>query len=143
MTERLPDWERRLSQFIADNRDREFAWGDWDCILFATACAAELTGEDHAAPFRGQYSDRRGARRVLREIGQGTLLRTVDHHFKRKPASFAQRGDLVWHAGCVGVSLGKAAAFITDPVAMDALEAPRVGGFAMLPRTDWQKAWTV
>jgi hypothetical protein len=143
MTERLPDWERRLSQFIADNRDREFAWGEWDCILFACAAAEAITGHDAAAAYRGQYSDEKGARAILRRLGQGTLLSTVDANFAAKPVSYAMRGDLIWHAGCVGVCLGNAAAFVTDPELMDALEAPRVGGFAMLPRTDWQKAWAV
>lgn len=143
MVARLPDWETRLHDFMAANRDRAFAWGEWDCILFATAAAEAITGIDKADAFRGKYSDEAGARTILRELGQGTLLKTVDHHFEPKPVSYAVRGDLIWHAGCVGVCLGNAAAFVTDPELMDALEAPRVGGFVMLPRADWQKAWAV
>jgi len=140
---RLPGWEQRLNDFIAENRDRPFEWGQWDCILFATAAAAAITGEDKAAPFRGQYSDELGAREVLRELGKGTLLRTVNHYFAKKPVTYALRGDLVWHEGCVGVCLGSAAAFVTDPELMDELGAARHGHYVLLPRAMWQKAWAV
>jgi len=129
--------------FIEGNADRPFAWGEWDCILFATACAAEITGEDRAAAFRGKYSNRKGARAILRELGKGTLLRTIDYHFERKAVPFAQRGDLIWYSGSVGVCLGRAAAFITDPKAIDTMGGARLGNFVMLPRSDWQKAWGV
>lgn len=140
---RLPDWEKRLHDFMLANREREFAWGEWDCILFATAAAGAITGVDKAVDFRGQYTDEAGARAILRKLGKGTLLATVDHHFESKPVGYALRGDLIWHAGCVGICLGNAAAFVTDPEIMDAMNAPRNGGFVMLPRSDWQKAWAV
>jgi hypothetical protein len=128
---------------MAANRDREFQWGEWDCILFACAAADAITGVDKAAEYRGRYTTPIGAARILRRLGQGTLLATVDHEFEAKPVSYAMRGDLIWHDGCVGVCLGASAAFVTDPEIMDALEAPRVGGFVMLPRAMWQKAWAV
>lgn len=140
---RLPDWEVRLHDFMAANRDREFAWGEWDCILFACAAAEAITGHDAAAAYRGQYSDEKGARAILRKLGKGTLLATVDHEFEAKPVTYAIRGDLIWHAGCVGVCMGATAAFVTDPEIMDALGGQRVGGFVMLPRAEWQRAWAV
>jgi hypothetical protein len=143
MSERLPDWETRLHDFMTANRDREFAWGKWDCILFACAAAEAITGVDKAAAYRGQYSDEKGARAILRKLGAGTLLATVNREFEAKPVPYAVRGDLIWHAGCVGICLGGAAAFVTDPAAMDAIEAPRIGGFVMLPRSEWQRAWAV
>lgn len=143
MSERLPDWEARLHDFMLANREREFAWGEWDCILFACAAAEAITGVDKAAAYRGQYSDEAGSRAILRKLGKGTLLLTVDHEFEAKPVGYAVRGDLIWHAGCVGVCMGAAAAFVTDPELTEALGGQRVGGFVMLPRSDWQKAWAV
>lgn len=131
---RLPDWEDRLQAFIEANRTREFVWGEWDCILYATACAAELTGEDKAAAYRGQYSDREGAARILREIGQGTLLRTVDSNFPRRPVALARRGDLVWHEGAVGVCMGADALFVGEY---------DTDGLFPIPRARLMKAWTV
>lgn len=140
---RLTDWEERLSRFMLDNREREFSWGDWDCILMACAAAEALTGEDRAAGYRGSYSDSAGARKALRDLGKGTLLRTVDAEFKRKPVGYAQRGDLVWRDGCVGVCLGATAAFLTEPHMLDIHGAPRLGNMLLLPRSFWQKAWAV
>jgi hypothetical protein len=142
-TSRLSNWEDGLSNFMVQNRNRPFEWGQWDCILFACAAAEAVTGEDKAADFRGQYTDETGARAALRKLGKGTLLRTVDSRFKRIPVTKAQRGDLIWHDGCVGVCLGGAAAFLTDPDIMDALSAPRNGQLIILPRSLWQKAWRV
>lgn len=143
MSTRLPDWETRLHDFITANRDREFAWGEWDCILFACAAAEAITGHDAAAEYRGQYSDEKGARAILRKLGAGTLLATIDANFESKPVPYAMRGDLVWHDGCVGVCMGAAAAFVTDPTAMDEMGAARIGGFVMVPRAHWQRAWSV
>ena len=143
MTTRLPDWEMRLSNFMQANERRAFEWGQWDCILFACAAAEAITGEDRAAQYRGRYSDNEGARAALRELGKGTLLRTVDSQFARKPVGNAQRGDLVWRDGCVGVCLGDKAAFLTEPELLDIYAAPRLGNYVLLPRRFWQKAWKV
>lgn len=140
---RLPAWEELLSDFMMANREREFAWGDWDCILFACWAVEAMTGHDVAAAYRGRYSDAKGARAALRELGKGTLLRTVDGEFKRKPVGYAQRGDLVWRDGCVGVCLGAGAAFLTEPGLLEKYGAPRLGNMVLLPRALWQKAWAV
>ena len=140
---RLPDWEQRLSNFLAAHQSRPFAWGEWDCILFACAAAEAITGHDAAADYRGRYSTRRGAARILRCLGQGTLLATVDAQFPAKPVGRAIRGDLVWHAGCVGVCLGSNAVFLTDPALADLASVPRHGSYVMVPRALWEKAWDV
>lgn len=140
---RLPGWETRLSNFMQANQHRAFEWGQWDCILFATAAAAAITGEDRGAAYRGRYTDNAGARAMLRELGKGTLLCTVDSQFARKPVGNAQRGDLVWRDGAVGVCLGEVAAFLTDPKLLEIYAAPRLGNFVLIPRRFWQKAWAV
>lgn len=136
MTARLPDWERRLHDFIAENRDRPFQWGEWDCALFATACAAAITGHDAAAAYRGTYDSKAGSARALRELGQGTLLRTVNASFEVKPVALAQRGDLVWWNGSLGVCMGAVGLFVG--------EGPDASpGLVPVPRTEWTKAWAV
>jgi hypothetical protein len=130
---RLPDWEHRLFAFIAEHRDRPFQWGSWDCALFATACAAEITGEDRAAAFRDRYSDKAGAMQALRDVGSGTLLRTLDSLYPRKAMPFAGRGDLVWFKGCVGVCLGADTMFIEEGES----------GLTPIPRALCSKAWSV
>lgn len=140
---RYPDWERRLSEFLQTNSERPFVWGQWDCILMAASCVNAMTGVDVAARYRGQYSNQTGAREMLRELGEGTLLRTVNAVFQPKKVSRVQRGDLVWRDGAVGVSLGADAAFLTDPDLLEEYAAPRLGNLFLLRRSHWQRGWTV
>ena len=143
MTARLPDWERRLHDFIAANVDRPFDWGQWDCALFATACAAALTGEDAAAAYRGTYDSRAGSAHALRELGQGTLLRTVAASFAEKPVARAQRGDLVWCDGSLGVCMGAFALFVGEERLASKTGALMREGLISIPRRAWTRAWAV
>ena len=123
MAGRLPDWEPRLSAWIAANRSREFVWGEWDCILMACSAVEAQTGDDPAAEYRGRYSDARGAAKALRDLGKGTLLRTVDAVFERRPVGRARRGDLVMRKGAIGGIVGT--------------------GLVPVARAEFEKAWTV
>lgn len=140
---RLPDWEARLGAFIETNRHREFAWGEWDCILFACAAVEAMTGEDPAATYRGRYSDATGARAALRELGKGTLLKTVDAEFQRKKVGYAGRGDLIWRDGAVGVCMGGAALFVGEARLARTEGVARQAAYISVPRPLWQKAWAV
>ena len=143
MTARLPDWERRLHDFIAENRDRPFEWGAWDCALFATACAAAITGHDAAAAYRGTYDSRAGSARALRELGNGTLLRTVNASFAEKPVSMALRGDLVWCDGSLGVCMGPNALFVGEERLAESAGVTMREGLITIPRREWSRAWAV
>lgn len=140
---RLPDWEERLSAFIADNMDRPFQFGQWDCALFATACAAAITGEDRAAEYRGTYSDRAGSARALRQLGKGTLLRTLSDLYPPKPVAKAMRGDIVWFAGSAGVSCGAFGLFVGEERLADKAGVVMRAGLVQVPRALLTKAWAV
>jgi hypothetical protein len=140
---RLPDWEQRLSAWIVANRDRPFLWGQWDCALAAFDAAAAITGEDRAAEFRGQYETREGAAEALRRLGQGTLIRTINAKYERRPVGKARRGDLVWHAGSVGVCVGGAGLFVGEERLADAAGVAMREGLITIPRKLLTKAWTV
>lgn len=130
---RLPEWENLLSAFIADNAEKPFHWGDWDCAQFATAGAAAITGDDKAAAFRGaDYSDAAGAALALRELGAGTLLATLDSWYPRKPVSHAGRGDLVWAENAVGICMGSHGLFL-----------PVGSSYCTVPRAKFIYAWEV
>lgn len=143
MTERLPDWEARLGRFIAENRQRPFAWGAWDCILYACSAVEAMTGGDPAEEFRGRYHDKDGAAAILREVGKGTLLKTVDSKFPRRKPGHARRGDLVMFSGAVGVCLGAVAEFVGEERLAAALGEVHREGLVTVPRGLWTKAWTV
>lgn len=140
---RLPDWEARLSAWIVANRAREFAWGNWDCILMACSAVKAQTGLDPAAEYRGRYIDARGAAEALREIGKGTLLKTVDDVFERRPVGKARRGDLVMFEQSIGVCVGGAGFFVGEERLADAAGIPMREGLVTIPRVSLTQAWTV
>ena len=140
---RLPDWEERLSVFIAENHTRPFCWGEWDCILFAAAAAEAMTGEDIAAAYRGKYHDKAGAAAILKAQGQGTLLRTIDSVLERRKPSRARRGDFVWFEGSVGICVGSTALFVGEERLASKAGAVMREGLLTIPRALWTKAWTV
>jgi len=140
---RLPDWEARLSAWIVANRSREFAWGQWDCILMACSAVEAQTGVDPAAEYRGRYSDARGAAEALRELGEGTLIKTVDAEFDRRPVGKARRGDLVMFDQSIGVCVGGAGLFVGEERLTDAAGIPMHAGLVTIPRTSLTQAWTV
>lgn len=66
---KLPDWAQRLDALVAQAQRRPFAWGSFDCCLWAADAVLAQTGEDPAADLRGTYADAAGAARVLRAQG--------------------------------------------------------------------------
>lgn len=131
MTARLPDWERRLSAFLA--QPFAFEWGTMDCALFACAAVEAQTGEHPYPEFPGTYSDRIGAAWALRELGKGTLEATFGQKFEEVPPAFARRGDIVMATGgAMGVCTGAAARFLSEE-----------GGLTSLPRATFTHAWRI
>lgn len=89
----------RLHAQIEAARATPFAWGRHDCCLFAADCVLALTGVDHAAAWRGTYTDAVGAQRVLMRQGG---LRGLAGRAGAPIAPLAARvGDvgIVTHAG--------------------------------------------
>jgi len=151
---RHPQWEERLSAFIAANltRPHDYAKG-WDCLLGLSAGAARaVTGKDYARGHRGKYKSHASAYRYLKKLGFESPEQFLDDLFDQKPVGFAGRGDLVLcdlseieaensPAGPVpGVCLGSFALCI---VAEHEASGPG-SGLVSVPRGDkWLKAWAV
>ena len=107
---RLPNWRRRLKDFIDRVRKTPLDYEHFDCgPAWAGELVRELTGEDPAAPFRGRYKSRAGALRVMRATGHADLASLVSTLLPAwEHASQARVGDLVAvpTPGPFGYSLG-------------------------------------
>lgn len=130
-SERLPDWERRLSQYLRDEGRSTFEWGQNDCALFAAGAAAAQTGIDLAAAFRGAYDTREGSALALRDLGKGTLIKTMSAYFEPCRPAFARRGDLVMAQNAIGICMGGFGLFLS------------LDGYERIPRADFTHAWRV
>lgn len=98
-----------LDALIAARARAPFAWGAFDCVLFAADAVLVQSGRDLAAAYRGTYSTAAGAAALLRRLGG---LRTLAAQAGPEiPPALARRGDvgLLRHAGreLLGVCAGE------------------------------------
>ena len=85
-----------LAQFLAENQQRPFAWGKWDCCLFAAGAVQVQTGIDYAADYRGRYTTALGAKRILTRFGHSDIRSAISEQLGEPVAApLCQRGDVV------------------------------------------------
>lgn len=134
---RSPDWEERLSTYLDRVVDEPFTWGSHDCALFAASAIKAMSGIDPAEAFRGQYDTREGSARALRELGAGTLLKTVTAWLgASKHVSQAKRGDVVMRdRTTLGICVGLYSYFVG--------EEHGEHGLVSIPTADCSRAFTV
>lgn len=128
---RLSTWENQLTEYIASKRHQPFEYGSNDCVHFVAGAVQAMTGEDPMPEPRGQYDSEFGSLRVIKEIGQGSLEAAVDAKFQEIEIGLAQRGDIAFFDGSIGVVMGSFAWFVSDD------------GLERVPRSMWDKAWSV
>jgi hypothetical protein len=135
MTERLPDWEARLADYLIQWDGASYAYGTADCAKFAAGAIEAQTGVDYYAPFAGQYDSATSAAKALRSIGAGTLKKTFDKHLAERAVAFARRGDIVFDGNAVGVCVGADGVFIGQEGENE--------GLVRKARHEWTRAWAV
>jgi Zn-dependent alcohol dehydrogenase len=112
---RVRDHLNHLNRVLTDNQDRLLVYGEWDCCILAADVALAVSGVDHMADFRGQYTSLREAVALIRKLGHSSLLEATTARLGEpiSPLS-AWRGDIVHHNSNLGVCVGATATFITD-----------------------------
>lgn len=131
MFDRISTWEQALSDYIGSKRNEPFVYGVNDCCMFAAGAVHVMTGVDPMAEFRGKYKSLAGSVRALKEIGEGDLEKTIDGKFPVIPVSSAQRGDIAFFDGSLGIIDGGFAWFVSDD------------GLERVERSFWDKTWGV
>lgn len=102
---RYPDWQERLTAYLASVAHRPLEPGVHDCALFAANAVLAMTGTDLAAAWRGRYRTLRGGQRVLRAAGYADHIALAASHFAEMPAAYARPGDLAVVDGPHGPAL--------------------------------------
>jgi len=116
-----------LADYIAANLEREFAWGRFDCVLFAATWLQLATGIDHLAglpPWRSKI----GAARVLKAVGG--LEAAVDRALNRIHPHMAKDGDIAMRQGCLCIFSGAH------------IVGPGRNGLTFVDRTEALCAWS-
>lgn len=140
--DRLPDWDQRLNDFLAEWAGVAQDWsGTRDCVIFADGAVEAQTGESFLGPYRGKWNDEASAKRVIangaRERGakHATLPAAVDTMLPVIRVGEAHRGDIILTKdGNLAVCWGDVAL---------AVGSPATPGLIRIERADWRRAWQV
>jgi hypothetical protein len=90
----LPDWSARLAAVIDAASKKTFAYGTFDCALFAAECVQATTGIDYAVDLRG-YQSKLQAYRIVKEYGSLEAMITALLKCDPFHPCYAQPGDVV------------------------------------------------
>lgn len=107
-------WEALLAEHV-EQASKPFEWGRHDCVLWTADWVRKITGDDHAADFRGLYSSEAEASRLLNRLGLENPEAAADAHLEAINPKRARRGDLLLHpGGMLGICYGRVGVFITE-----------------------------
>lgn len=59
------NWNQKLNEEIESMRGRKFEYGEFDCALMVGDCARSMTDIDPVSKYRGEYSSRHGALKIM------------------------------------------------------------------------------
>jgi hypothetical protein len=134
---RLSNWNAQLEEVLLAGRSRSFAWGSFDCALFACDCVLVQTGQDPAADFRGKYTSAAEAS-AWGSLGEIASRITTQFSMPEISPGHAGRGDLV----LVDNGTEQGAIGVVDFDASCAL-CPGTRGLIRVRRHRWKRAWKV
>jgi len=135
LSNRVPNWEARLANYLKQIGSKPFVWGEHDCALMAANAVMAITGVDYASKWRGQYHDALGAARLLGEDGVEAPMKELG--FQEIDPAFAKRGDVVMFENDGRMALG---VIETSGVY---IAAPGPNGLVMIKRDQAMKAWEI
>jgi hypothetical protein len=117
-----------LSEYLTANLQKPFAWGEFDCVLFAARWANHKTGRNLLAGLP-RWKTQRGAYRAIRFAGG--LEKAIDERLKRINPHLAQDGDLALHKNAVCIFSGAH------------IVGPGPNGLNYIDRMEAEAAWSI
>lgn len=101
---RFPDWQTRLTEYLALVSRRQFTEGEHDCARFAAGAVEAMTGDNHGKAY--PHKTIKGALTALKEAGFDSHIDYAASLFRSVPVAMAQPGDLAVVVGDLGPALG-------------------------------------
>lgn len=135
---RLPDWQMRLTRYLAAVARRRFEPGAMDCALFAAGAVEAQTGTDLAAAWRGHYSSLEEGLQRLEAEGHADHVALLASLLSEIAVEAAEPGDIAVlplgrNLPALGVFQGEAAYVL--------VEGSR--GFMVVQRSEASRAFRV
>lgn len=95
---RHDNWQTQLSELIESKRSEPFAFGTFDCSLWAMLAVEAVNGLNMYERYIGKYSTPTGALKKLRQVDQ--VKQPIELFQKylgdSQPIAFAKKGDIVF-----------------------------------------------
>jgi hypothetical protein len=143
---RKENWPSLLHNFVIEYEKKEFCWGKIDCCMMMFDWIEYCTGTNLSTPYKGKYSTKIGAIRLMKKLHNGGVLHSVSDYFKKLnikeiPSLMAQRGDVVIvnelqsegnYDDVVGICIGLHVIVLSDS-----------NGLHKLPLSTIKKSWKV
>lgn len=143
--QRYPSWPAILDDYVQRNRHRHFAYGSWDCCLFAADLLEAMTGVDLAESLRDQYDSRSAALAKAFAICGHCSIQSIVAHLAEKyelppiaPLN-ACRGDLVLISRQRGRDYSAGVVALTGHEILIACKE----GIGTVPITEASRAWRI
>lgn len=136
---RVHNWNLRLVEALEAAEQKTFAYGTFDCALFAADCVLAITGNDYAVELRG-YTSKLDAYRIVANYGSLQAMITALLGSEPIHPAFAGRGDVILGAPplgeneageCIGICTGTHIAY------------PKAVGLQLLLRATALHAWRI
>lgn len=117
------NWPELLAQEIRKAKKKEFIWGEFDCTIWVADMIKTLKGIDFAKDFRGTYSTKAGAYKVIKEHGCENVEQLATTYLgKPRRINKARRGDVVSDEFngeyILGICMGKYSWFLNETVGL-------------------------
>ncbi len=95
---RLANWQANLTALIEIKRNEPFAFGTFDCSLWAGLAIEAVNGINIYSKYTGTYTTAFGAAKRLRQVDKvKTPIEVFDKALgERQPIAFAKKGDIVF-----------------------------------------------
>ena len=133
--QRRNDWKPRLRQFLDEQGDKQFQFGQQDCGSLAGGAIEAMTGENPQAKVAGKYKTMTGALRALRRLGHEDHIAYAASLLTEIDPLYAAFGDIVVVDSPDGPALG----VVTGPH----IEVRAPGGRGVVPLTDAVRAFRI
>tara|TARA_B100000519_G_scaffold96656_1_gene84092 strand:- start:175 stop:603 length:429 start_codon:yes stop_codon:yes gene_type:complete len=99
LVHKLPHWQDRLHAFFSENKDRDFVWGKWDCVVMASMAVEAMTGHDILKSQGLSWTSELSAYKAIKQYGEnleGAAAKALAlEGFKEIPVSYVTAGDVV------------------------------------------------
>lgn len=84
-----------VDRYIQEHQNTPFKWGEHDCCLFVADWILEKTGNDLAIKYRGKYSTKQGAFKLLFKLGLNDIKTLFKQSLNNQISiAYAKRGDV-------------------------------------------------